>query len=127
MIISTKGRRKTAIARVFMKEGNGKIIVNEREINRYFPTEILKYIVNQPFTLTETVEKYDVDAKISGGGYNSQAEALRLAISRALLKVETEYRVKLKPAGLLQRDSRMVERKKPGQPKARKKFQYSKR
>lgn len=126
-IINTIGRRKTAVARIYMSSGSGNITVNGREMEKYFTTETLKYVVNQPFNLTGTAGKYDIKVNLDGGGINGQAEALRLAISRALIEVDSEYRQLLKPHGLLRRDPRMVERKKPGQPKARKRFQFSKR
>ncbi|MBN3036468.1 MAG: 30S ribosomal protein S9 [Bacteroidales bacterium] len=125
--INTTGRRKTAIARVYLKEGEGKITINDREFTEYFPMATLQYIVNQPFEITETAGKYDVKVNLDGGGFKGQAEALRLAISRALIIVNPEYRPPLKVKGLLRRDPRMVERKKPGQKKARKRFQFSKR
>jgi small subunit ribosomal protein S9 len=125
--INTIGRRKTAIARIYMKEGSGKITVNKREMESYFPTATLQYVVNQPFEITNTANKYDVNVNLDGGGFKGQAEALRLAISRALCKIDPELRKALKEKGLLRRDPRMVERKKPGQPKARKRFQFSKR
>ena len=121
------GRRKTAVARVYIKEGQGNIVVNNKEIASYFTTDTLKYKVNQPFILTETVGQYDVTVNVFGGGITGQAEAVRLAIARALCEIDAENRAVLKPAGLLTRDSRMVERKKFGQKKARKKFQFSKR
>jgi small subunit ribosomal protein S9 len=121
------GRRKTAIARVYLKEGSGSIIINKREANKYFETTMLQYKVNQPFALTDNVGKYDVKVNVEGGGITGQAEAVRLGISRALVEINAEYRLALKPEGLLTRDSRMVERKKPGQKKARKRFQFSKR
>lgn len=126
-IINATGRRKTAIARIYLKEGNGKITVNHREMIQYFPTSVLQYIVNQPFEITGQAGKFDLNVNLTGGGITGQAEALRLAISRALLKINPEYRKALKDKGLLRRDPRMVERKKPGQPGARKKFQFSKR
>ena len=126
-VINTSGRRKTAVARIYIKEGSGKITVNKRDVNDYFPTGTLQYIVNQPFEITEKAGKYDVQANLDGGGIKGQAEALRLAISRALCKIDEEHRSALKAKGLMRRDPRMVERKKPGQPKARKKFQFSKR
>jgi len=125
--INTIGRRKNAIARIYMKEGSGKMTINKREAKEYFPTGTLQYIINQPFELTDTSSKYDVDVNLNGGGQTGQAEALRLAISRALCKVNEEYKPVLKSKGLMSRDPRMVERKKPGQKKARKKFQFSKR
>ncbi len=126
-VINTSGRRKTAIARVYMKPGNGTITVNKRDYSDYFPTGILRYIVTQPFEITNNQGKYDVKVNLNGGGIKGQAEALRLAISKALVEVNAELRPPLKAKGLLRRDPRMVERKKPGQPKARKKFQFSKR
>ncbi len=126
-VINTSGRRKTAIARVYMKPGNGTITVNKRDYNDYFPTGVLRYIVTQPFQITNNQGKYDVKVNLNGGGIKGQAEALRLAISKALVEADAEYRPPLKAKGLLRRDPRMVERKKPGQPKARKKFQFSKR
>jgi len=121
------GRRKCAVARVYLKEGKGDITVNGRDVAEYFPTSTLQYIVKQAFELTETAGKYDVQVNLDGGGIKGQAEALRLAISRALLQIDQEYRPTLKAQGLLKRDPRMVERKKPGQKKARKRFQFSKR
>ncbi|RLD31207.1 MAG: 30S ribosomal protein S9 [Bacteroidetes bacterium] len=126
-IIHALGRRKTAIARIYLKEGKGIIRVNKRDYKEFFPTATLHYVVEQPFLLTDNLGKYDIDVTLKGGGITGQAEALRLAISRALLKIDPEYRPVLKEKGLLKRDPRMVERKKPGQPKARKKFQFSKR
>ncbi len=126
-VINTIGRRKTAVARVYVKPGNGQIVVNKKDIKEYFTTGILQYIVNQPFEITGNEGKYDVKVNLDGGGIKGQAEALRLAISRALIEVNSEWRSALKAKGLLRRDPRMVERKKPGQRKARKKFQFSKR
>jgi small subunit ribosomal protein S9 len=126
-VLNALGRRKTAIARIYMKDGDGKITVNGRDFKDYFPTAILHYVVEQPLILTENTGKFDIKANLDGGGFNGQAEALRLAISRALVKMDEEYRPVLKENGLMRRDPRMVERKKPGQPKARKKFQFSKR
>lgn len=126
-VINALGRRKTAIARVHMQEGKGEITINGRDWKEYFSTSILQYVVQQPFQLTNTEAKYDVKVNLDGGGITGQAEALRLAIARALIKVEPEHRPVLKSNGLLRRDPRMVERKKPGQKKARKKFQFSKR
>ena len=125
--INTLGRRKKAVARVYLKEGNGAILVNKRDYKDYFPIPTLQYIVQQPFELTENVGRFDVTVNLDGGGIKGQAEALRLGISRALLEVDPEYRPTLKAKGLLKRDPRMVERKKFGQKKARKKFQFSKR
>jgi small subunit ribosomal protein S9 len=121
------GRRKTAVARVYLSEGKGEITINDRKLDNYFTTETLKYKVLQPLNLTETAASYDVKAKVLGGGITGQAEAIRLAITRALVAVNEEYKGILKPEGLLTRDPRMVERKKFGQKKARKKFQFSKR
>ncbi len=121
------GRRKTAVARVYLSEGNGKITVNKKDIAVYFPTATLQYKVRQALTLTENVENFDVNVNVYGGGTTGQAEAVRMAIARAMCEVDAENRSVLKPEGLLTRDPRMVERKKFGQKKARKKFQFSKR
>ncbi len=125
--INTLGRRKTAVARIYMSEGEGKITINKKDYKEYFSVPTLHKIVEQPFVLTETTGKYDIKVNLDGGGITGQAEALRLAISRALCEIDPEYRPVLKANGLMRRDPRMVERKKPGQPKARKKFQFSKR
>ena len=121
------GRRKTAVARVYLSEGKGEVTINDRKLDNYFTTETLKYKVLQPLSLTENVSNYDIKAKVFGGGITGQAEAIRLAITRALVEVNEEFKSVLKPEGLLTRDPRMVERKKFGQKKARKKFQFSKR
>ncbi len=126
-VINVLGRRKTAVARIYMSQGNGEIIVNKKDYKVYFPTGTLQYIVTQAFEITDTIGKYDVKVNLAGGGVKGQAEALRLAISRALVEIDAEYRPLLKKDGLMRRDPRMVERKKPGQPKARKRFQFSKR
>jgi small subunit ribosomal protein S9 len=126
-VIHKIGRRKTAVARVYLTEGSGSVTINKRPLDSYFTTGTLQYKVNQPFELTETIGKYDVKASVFGGGITGQAEAVRLAISRALCEIDQEFRTALKPEGLLTRDPRMVERKKFGQKKARKKFQFSKR
>jgi len=126
-VVHKIGRRKTAVARVYVSEGTGKITVNKRDLNDYFSTATLQYKVKQPFTLTETDGNYDVKVNVFGGGINGQAEAVRLAISRVMCEIDQENRGILKPEGLLTRDPRMVERKKFGQKKARKKFQFSKR
>lgn len=126
-IINTLGRRKTSVARVYMKQGKGKITVNKRDYTEFFPIATLQAKVQQAFNLTETSGKYDVTVNVKGGGINGQAEAIRLGISRALVKVDAEYKPLLKAKGLMTRDPRMVERKKPGQPGARRKFQFSKR
>jgi small subunit ribosomal protein S9 len=126
-VIHTIGRRKTSVARIFISEGKGAISVNKKDYAEYFPTSTLQYKVVQPFALTGTEGAYDVKVTVLGGGTNGQAEAVRLAISRALCQINEENRESLKPEGLLTRDPRMVERKKFGQKKARKKFQFSKR
>ncbi len=126
-VINTSGRRKTAVARVYMKPGNGNIQVNKKDYKEYFPTSVLQYIVTQAFELTNNQGKFDLTANLDGGGIKGQAEALRLAVSKALVELDAEHRPPLKAKGLLRRDPRMVERKKPGQKKARKKFQFSKR
>ena len=125
--LHTIGRRKTSVARIFISEGKGAITVNKRDYKDYFPTETLQYKIQQPFLLTQTEGAYDLNVTVKGGGSTGQAEAVRLAISRALSKINEEFRADLKPEGLLTRDPRMVERKKFGQKKARKKFQFSKR
>jgi small subunit ribosomal protein S9 len=126
-VINTLGRRKAAVARVYLSEGKGKISVNNRELEEFFPTKPLQYIVKQPLELVEVAGNFDIKVNIFGGGIKGQAEAVRLGISRALLEVDPEHRDALKKAGFLTRDPRVVERKKPGQPKARKNFQFSKR
>ncbi len=126
-VIHTIGRRKTAVARIYLSEGKGNITINNREFDNYFTTGTLKYKVKQPLALTNNVDKFDIKVNVYGGGITGQAEAIRLAISRAMCKLDEENRTVLKPEGLLTRDPRMVERKKFGQKKARKKFQFSKR
>ena len=126
-LTNTSGRRKTAVARVYLKKGSGKLTVNDRDYKEYFTTGILHYIVTQAFEITNNQNQYDVKVNVAGGGFKGQAEAVRLAISKALCELSSDYRPMLKPAGLLTRDPRMVERKKPGQKKARKRFQFSKR
>lgn len=126
-IFNRIGRRKTAVARVYLSAGNGNITVNGKDYKEYFPTGTLQYVVNQAFEVTNTVNQFDVKANIDGGGINGQAEALRLGIARALVEVDAEHKPALKAQGLMTRDPRMVERKKPGRPKARKRFQFSKR
>lgn len=125
--INAVGRRKAAIARVFVKEGTGVITVNNRTLAEYFPNPILQFIVKQPLALLDVAEKYDLKVNLVGGSYKGQAEALRLAIARALVKINAEDKSALRQAGFVTRDPRAVERKKPGQPKARKRFQFSKR
>ena len=126
-VIHKIGRRKTAVARVYLAPGSGNITVNKRELNNYFTTGTLQYKVNQPLVMTENDKNFDVKVNVYGGGITGQAEAVRLALSRAMCEVDAENRLILKPEGLLTRDPRMVERKKFGQKKARKKFQFSKR
>lgn len=126
--VNALGRRKSAVARVYVAAGKGEIKINGRELKDYFPQDSLQYIVNQPFEVTGTAGQFDVKANLDGGGVKGQAEALRLGISRALCEVDKEaYRPALKAAGFLTRDPREVERKKPGQPGARRRFQFSKR
>ena len=125
--VHTIGRRKTSVARIYVSEGKGNITVNKKKYTDYFPTSSLQYKVQQPFLLTNTEGNFDLKITVKGGGSNGQAEAVRLAIARALCKINEDYRADLKPDGLLTRDPRMVERKKFGQKKARKKFQFSKR
>ncbi|MBR4522225.1 MAG: 30S ribosomal protein S9 [Prevotella sp.] len=126
-VINAIGRRKSAIARVYMSEGTGKITINKVDITEYFPSAILQYVVKQPLELLEATGKYDIKANLDGGGFTGQSQALRLAIARALVKVDAEDKKKLKDQGFLTRDAREVERKKPGRPKARRRFQFSKR
>ncbi len=126
-VTNTLGRRKTAVARIYMTPGKGEILVNGRDVKEYFPSEILQIIVNQPFALTKTEGTYNVKVNVDGGGVKGQAEAIRLAISRALQEIDSELRPPLKKEGFLTRDPRMVERKKPGRRKARRRFQFSKR
>ena len=126
-VINTIGRRKTTVARVYLSEGKGNVTVNNKDYKEYFTIPTLQYKVNQPFQLTDTVGQYDVKVNVDGGGITGQVEAVRLAISRALVELNEEYKPLLKKEGLMTRDPRMVERKKPGQKKARKKFQFSKR
>ena len=121
------GRRKAAVARVFVNEGSGKIIINKRDLQVYFPSSILQYVVKQPLNTVGVAEKYDIKVNLCGGGFKGQAEALRLAIARALVKINPEDKPALKAEGFMTRDPREVERKKPGRPKARKRFQFSKR
>jgi len=125
--INTIGRRKTSVARIYVKPGKGKVVVNDREMSDYFPSPILQTIVKQPLVSTEVDNKYDIKVNVVGGGSKGQAEAIRLAIARALCKVDNEFRPALKKEGYLTRDPRMVERKKYGKRKARRAFQFSKR
>ena len=126
-IVNAIGRRKAAVARVFVNEGTGVITINNKDLAAYFPSSILQYIVKQPLAKLGVAEKYDTKVNIDGGGFKGQAEALRLAIARALVKINPEDKPALKAEGFMTRDPRAVERKKPGQPKARKRFQFSKR
>ena len=126
-VVNTVGRRKAAVARVYVKPGNGQITINHRALDVYFPLNILQYEVKQPLLVTNTLESYDVTINLDGGGIKGQAEAARMGIARALCQVDAEFRSVLKKNGFLTRDSREVERKKPGQPGARRKFQFSKR
>ncbi len=126
-VINTIGRRKAAIARVYVSEGKGQIIVNGKDFKDYFPDKQLHYVVEQPLHLLELRDNYDIKVNLDGGGMTGQAEALRLGISRALIKINPDYKPALRAEGFVTRDPRVVERKKPGQPKARKRFQFSKR
>ena len=126
-VIHKIGRRKTAVARVYLSKGKGNITVNKRNLEDYFPTATLQYKVNQPLAMTNNEKSFDISVNVYGGGITGQAEAVRLALSRAMCELDEENRGILKPEGLLTRDPRMVERKKFGQKKARKKFQFSKR
>ncbi|HHT21705.1 MAG TPA: 30S ribosomal protein S9 [Bacteroidales bacterium] len=126
-VVNALGRRKAAVARVFVSEGSGQITINKRDLENYFPSPMLQYIVKQPLNKLGVAEKYDIKVNLDGGGFNGQAEALRLAIARALVKINPEDKSALKAEGFMTRDPREVERKKSGQPKARKKFQFSKR
>ncbi len=125
--INTIGRRKTSVARIYMSSGKGVITVNDREFNVYFPSEILQTIIKQPLVKVEQEGNYDIRINVVGGGLTGQAEAIRLAIARALVQVDAEFRAQFKAEKFLTRDPRMVERKKPGRKKARRKFQFSKR
>jgi small subunit ribosomal protein S9 len=126
-VINTSGRRKTAVARLYMKPGTGKVTINKRDLADYFSTAVLQYKVNQPFAITETAGQYDLQVNVDGGGITGQADAVRLALAKALVEVNPEWKPALKQVGLMTRDPRMVERKKFGLKKARKKTQFSKR
>lgn len=126
-VTNTSGRRKTSVARIYVKSGNGNILINDKPYDQYFTTLVNQFKVMQPLQLTDNVGKYDIKVNVDGGGVTGQAEAVRLAISKSLCEINPEHRLALKPIGLLRRDDRMVERKKPGQKKARKRFQFSKR
>ena len=126
-MVNALGRRKSAVARIFVTEGTGKITINKKDLQDYFPSSILQYVVKQPLTTLNVVEKYDIKVNLDGGGYTGQSQALRLAIARALVKINAEDKKALRAEGFMTRDAREVERKKPGQPKARRRFQFSKR
>lgn len=126
-VINALGRRKSAVARVYVTEGSGKITINKRDITDYFPSAILQYVVKQPLETLGAAEKYDIKLNIMGGGFTGQSQAARLAIARALVKINAEDKSALRKQGFMTRDSREVERKKPGRPKARRRFQFSKR
>ena len=126
-VVNALGRRKSAIARIYVSEGTGKITINKRDLTEYFPSTILQYVVKQPLNTLDVVEKYDIKVNLQGGGYTGQSPALRLAIARALVKINAEDKKALRAEGFMTRDSREVERKKPGRPKARRRFQFSKR
>jgi len=126
-VVNAIGRRKAAVARIYVSEGKGQITINKRDLNDYFPEPTLQYVVKQPLNTIGVAENYDIKVNLNGGGFKGQAEALRLAIARALVKIDAENKPALKAQGFMTRDSRVVERKKPGQPKARKQFQFSKR
>ena len=126
-VVNATGRRKSAVARVYISEGTGKITINKKDVTEYFPSAILQYVVKQPLELLEVAEKYDIKANLDGGGFTGQSQALRMAIARALVKINAEDKKNPKDHGFLTRDARAVERKKPGQPKARRRFQFSKR
>jgi len=126
-VINALGRRKAAIARVYVKEGSGKIVINKRELETYFPSTMLQYVVKQPLNKIGVDGQYDIMINLAGGGFKGQSEAARLGIARALVKINPESKPALRSEGFMTRDPREVERKKPGQPKARKRFQFSKR
>ena len=126
-VVNALGRRKCAVARVYVTEGNGKITINKKDLTEYFPSSILQFVVKQPLNLLDVAEKYDIKVNLFGGGYTGQSQALRLAIARALVKINAEDKKALRAEGFMTRDPRAVERKKPGQPKARRRFQFSKR
>ena len=126
-MINALGRRKSSVARIFVTEGTGKITINKRDLTEYFPSPILQFVVTQPLTLLDVAEKYDIKVNLDGGGFTGQSQALRLAIARALVKINPEDKKALRAEGFMTRDPREVERKKPGRPKARRRFQFSKR
>ena len=126
-MINALGRRKSAIARIYVTEGTGKITINKRDLTEYFPSPILQFVVKQPLTLLDVAEKYDIKVTLCGGGFTGQSQALRLAIARALVKINADDKKALRAEGFMTRDPRAVERKKPGQPKARRRFPFSNR
>ena len=126
-MVNALGRRKSAVARIFVTEGTGKITINKKDLQDYFPSSILQFVVKQPLMTIDAVEKYDIKVNLDGGGFTGQSQALRLAIARALVKINADDKKALRAEGFLTRDAREVERKKPGQPKARRRFQFSKR
>ena len=126
-VVNALGRRKSAIARIYVTEGSGKITINKRDLTEYFPSSILQFVVKQPLNAVDAAEKYDIKVNLMGGGFTGQSQALRLAIARALVKINAEDKKALRAEGFMTRDSREVERKKPGRPKARRRFQFSKR
>ena len=126
-MINALGRRKSAVARIYVTEGSGKITINKKDLTEYFPSSILQYVVKQPLNLLNVAEKYDIKVNVFGGGFTGQSQALRLAIARALVKINAEDKKALRAEGFMTRDPRAVERKKPGRPKARRRFQSSKR
>ena len=126
-MINALGRRKSSVARIFVTEGTGKITINKRDLTEYFPSPILQFVVKQPLALLDVAEKYDIKVNLDGGGFTGQSQALRLAIARALVKINPEDKKALRAEGFMTRDPREVERKKPGRPKARRRFQFSKR
>ena len=126
-VVNALGRRKCAVARVYVTEGNGKITINKKDLTEYFPSSILQFVVKQPLALLDVAEKYDIKVNLFGGGFTGQSQALRLAIARALVKINAEDKKALRAEGFMTRDPREVERKKPGRPKARRRFQFSKR
>ena len=126
-VINALGRRKAAVARVYVKEGTGKITINKKDINDFFPNPLLQYVVRQPLAKLQAEDRYDITVNVDGGGYTGQSEAIRLGIARALVKINPDDKPALRAEGFMTRDPRVVERKKPGQPKARKRFQFSKR
>ena len=126
-MVNALGRRKSAVARIFVTEGTGKITINKKDLQDYFPSSILQFVVKQPLTTLNVAEKYDIKVNLDGGGFTGQSQALRLAIARALVKINADDKKALRAEGFMTRDAREVERKKPGQPKARRRFQFSKR